>query len=810
MPAAGPPIAWVRSPDDPGRQVPLGGGNDPLEDFRAIAWIGMQAAGALEHAHRREVLHRDIKPSNVMLDDSGRVLLADFGLAKVVGQGDLTDRTDLLGTLRYMAPERFQGWCDPRSDVYGLGLTLYELLTKRPAFPALDRTELIRMILDSSPLRPRRLRPEIPKDLEAIVLRAIEPEPSDRYSSARELAEDLSRWDRGQRPVSRPSRKLRRFRRWARANPLQTAAYVVLSLSAIGASVACGVLWRRSEANYRSEATARALGEEQLRLAFEAINEVGADQARDVYVSDRQSDPSQEERLSRIATFYQPLVEGLRTRQPLDDISRLTLYRCLDKMGRLELMRHRLDEAEAAFREARELEAALAKSDRTRDVLRVDRASLGFGLATLAQQRGDEKVARRQLEAIIGEMGKVSLDEPGASTLLSVRADAYMQLANLASTEGFGDRAIEHRRRCLADFLAAHGAESSDWRFQLKIASAKAHLGDALLGAGERRDGRVLLDEAVEAIRDIVRARPDLRVPPRVFVHILTRYADAETPGDIPHAIEIRREALQVYDRIPRPFGDTDAEKFHHARNGLQLGTLLIYVKPEEAKALLSRHLELMSEIPADFPELSKNATGIGAAWVNYGSMLGQEHREDDAIRCFRKGEEWLVRGVDQPGANQEARPYLRNARHNLAIALMAKHDYAASAKAWAATVPLHVECGMDPTPLIVGQVSCLIHAGEGAEALRAAATIDTTKALEPAPCLELACGFTHAAVQEHRDHNASADGKLESRLSATARLWMDRYLAVAGGAGAPMADRAKSAQLALQEVEFPSMPFAR
>src|SRR5262249_14322669 len=111
---------------------------------KEVARVGLQVAEALEYAHGHGVLHRDIKPSNLLLDVQGTVWVADFGLAKAMADTDgLAQEGDVLGTLRYMAPERFRGQSDARSDVYALGLTLYELLTLRPAFDQDDRDRLI-------------------------------------------------------------------------------------------------------------------------------------------------------------------------------------------------------------------------------------------------------------------------------------------------------------------------------------------------------------------------------------------------------------------------------------------------------------------------------------------------------------------------------------------------------------------------------------------------------------------------------------------------------------------------------------------
>src|SRR6185312_1567887 len=154
--------------------------------WRGVARIGLQVAEALDYAHAQGVLHRDIKPANLLLDLHGTAWVADLGLAKLADEVDLTRTGDVVGTWRYLAPERLGGVADARSDVYSLGLTLYELLTLRRAFDGPTREELLRQVSYGAPPRPRRLNPEVPRDLETIVLKAIERDPARRYQSAGE------------------------------------------------------------------------------------------------------------------------------------------------------------------------------------------------------------------------------------------------------------------------------------------------------------------------------------------------------------------------------------------------------------------------------------------------------------------------------------------------------------------------------------------------------------------------------------------------------------------------------------------------
>jgi serine/threonine protein kinase/WD40 repeat protein/tetratricopeptide (TPR) repeat protein len=215
--------------------------------WHCVARIGQQVAEALDYAHRQGILHRDIKPSNLLLDLQGTAWVTDFGLAKAEGTDDLTHTGDLVGTLRYMAPERFQGTADARSDVYGLGLTLYEMLTLEPAFTDTSRARLIDRVTHEDPRRPRQADPSIPRDLETIVLKAITKEPDRRYQTAEALAGDLQRF-LADRPIrARRASALERLWRWARRNPaLSAAAGAAAALLLTVAAVASWDAWRLS------------------------------------------------------------------------------------------------------------------------------------------------------------------------------------------------------------------------------------------------------------------------------------------------------------------------------------------------------------------------------------------------------------------------------------------------------------------------------------------------------------------------------------------------------------------------------------
>jgi WD40 repeat protein len=213
--------------------------------FRTVARLGVEAAEALDHAHQMGVVHRDVKPANLLLDARAEVWIADFGLAHIQSDTRLTMTGDLLGTLRYASPEQAlakRGLVDHRTDIYSLGATLYELLTLEPVFNGGDREELLRQIAFEEPQPLRRANDAIPAELETIVLKALAKEPADRYATAAELAEDLSRFLADRPILSRRTTLADRVRRWCRRNPALAAALgllaTVLLLTTAGAMIA--------------------------------------------------------------------------------------------------------------------------------------------------------------------------------------------------------------------------------------------------------------------------------------------------------------------------------------------------------------------------------------------------------------------------------------------------------------------------------------------------------------------------------------------------------------------------------------------
>jgi serine/threonine protein kinase/Flp pilus assembly protein TadD len=242
--------------------------------FRTVARLGAEVAEALEHAHQLGVIHRDIKPGNLLVDWRGQVWITDFGLAHCQSQVGLTMTGDLVGTLRYMSPEQALAnrvAVDHRTDIYSLGVTLYELLTLQPAFGGHDRQELLRRIAFEESTAPRKLNRALPAELETIVLKAMEKNPAERYATAQDLADDLERFLKDEPIRARRPNLLQRARKWShRHRPVVWSASVcfLVILTVLAGCIGWAVRDRDARRT-AAAAEARTALDEALLLAAE-------------------------------------------------------------------------------------------------------------------------------------------------------------------------------------------------------------------------------------------------------------------------------------------------------------------------------------------------------------------------------------------------------------------------------------------------------------------------------------------------------------------------------------------------------------
>ncbi|MEP0841844.1 MAG: serine/threonine protein kinase, partial [Phycisphaerae bacterium] len=371
----------------PGGPAPTVLGDPPAEPrvvvlnaryWRDLALLMAQAADALAYAHSQNVLHRDVKPSNLLLDAGGTLWVADFGLAKAIEHEELTQAGDVIGTLRYMAPEQFKNQVDARSDVYSLGVTLYELATLRPAFAESKASALIQAILEKPLTPPRLLCPSMPRDLETIILKSTAREPAHRYATAAMLRDDLRRFAEDRPILARRVSPVERLRRWAGRNPaLATMTLLSFALLAAVAAVSSAAYFNVRGANDRTqkalegETRERRRAQEQRQraqetadLAVEALDAIFNEFAPESVLSAQEISLAGSEGyalsvppvISReTASFLEHMLEYYRRLGGQEAASAFIQRKAADAQKRVGEIHERLghrEEAEAAYAEA--------------------------------------------------------------------------------------------------------------------------------------------------------------------------------------------------------------------------------------------------------------------------------------------------------------------------------------------------------------------------------------------------------------------------------------------------------------------------
>jgi serine/threonine-protein kinase len=354
---------------------------------------------AIEYAHSRGVLHRDLKPSNVMLGKYGETLVVDWGLAKPFGRsfrdldqgehpvhisgGSGSARTlqgSALGTPEFMSPEQASGRLDemsPRSDVYSLGATLYFLLTGRTAFPDRDQdvSGALKKVRHGEFSRPREIKPDVSRPLEAVCLRAMALEPADRYPSAQVLADEIKHWFADEPVSAYRDPLLTRVTRWTLRHKPFVAAVASLTLTALVTSTVGAVLInqaRRSETEQKQLAT--SYFGHALRAADDLLVEVGEVDLADI----PQMESARRSLLEKAAAAYYGLLLDPHTNSP---VALLGAGRAYASLGDVLEMMGKSDEAERSYRGAFRTLSALPGELRSNDDVRRDLARAHHGLA---------------------------------------------------------------------------------------------------------------------------------------------------------------------------------------------------------------------------------------------------------------------------------------------------------------------------------------------------------------------------------------------------------------------------------------------
>jgi thiol-disulfide isomerase/thioredoxin/tetratricopeptide (TPR) repeat protein len=372
------------------------------KDPRTAARLISSVARAVSHAHARGILHRDLKPGNILIDAQGEPHVTDFGLAKHLGGEGSTQSGAILGTPGYMSPEQAAGRKDVSvaADVHGLGAVLYEMLTGRPPFEAETPLETVMQVLERDPAPPRSIKAAIPPDLETICLKCLRKEPGQRYRSVAALADDLDHFLADEPIQARRAGRVERAVKWAKRRPAGAALLVVTALAVL--ALTAGGWWynaRLKMALEKSEASAREAEAERTRAAagFQKNLETIDDLLINLDGRLAQKEDMESVRIEFLREFL-AIGEKLQQDKPTDPIARRQRGRVWARIGDVWWQQGNYTEGDRAFREARQIQEALASEFSDQPQYRADLALTYAGHARVLLPRGQFPAARTALQ----------------------------------------------------------------------------------------------------------------------------------------------------------------------------------------------------------------------------------------------------------------------------------------------------------------------------------------------------------------------------------------------------------------------------
>lgn len=617
------------------------------EHWRRIAEIGIQVADALQYAHNRGVLHRDIKPSNLILDSDMRVWVTDFGLAVTHEQDRLSRSGDVVGTLRYMSPEQLNGNFDQRSDVYGLGLTLYELATLRPAYEGDNRGSLIHQVAQSNPTTPRTICREVPRDLETIILKAISRSPAGRYRSAQAFAEDLRRFCEDRPIQARRIGPLERLGRWSRRNPALAGMTLALTLGATVSLAAISWKWRQAIEEKRNALAEGARAENNLTLALGSMNRLlgrfesdwmshpvasetseGESEPQFRVVVSDQTAAVLEEALEFYDRFAHANAESPRLVQET-----ARAYRqagdILERLGRYE-------DAQQAYGRSAGLLLKQVDRENPDPAVTAETASVLNRLAMLLHRELHSREARQTLEGV-RSMLALQLERNTASV------DCMFELAQTNSNLGLvlwrlrlGEESTERHR--FAIMLLQGLVEEMPMEPKYRLALARAYLNYHAIAevCNEQVYATQILQSAASILERLVIDFPEVPDYRCELSETLILGAQGEQPGEFNRRDQVVRAASLAH-QLNQDFPSIPRYQIALARALNLQASLLRSTDPDMADTIHRRATDLLRRLAVRFPEVAAYRMILSAALREHGVTLRQNKRLEDAVAVMEE-----------------------------------------------------------------------------------------------------------------------------------------------------------------------------
>jgi serine/threonine protein kinase/Tfp pilus assembly protein PilF len=638
--------------------------------FRKYAQWFIQAAEALDHAHNQGIVHRDVKPSNLMISTSGDLWVTDFGLARSQRDASMTVSGDLLGTLRYMSPEQLRskpGIVDHRTDIYSLGLTMYELVSERPRFDGQTQHELIRQIENDEAPSLVRIDPQVPRDLDSIILKAISKNPEARYASAQDMADDLRRFLDGRPTLARPATWRDHGEKWVRRHArLAASAGLALMLVVMCAMASALVVWRAKAETQQALVLANdnhLRAEDHLQDARRAVDDVFTGVATDL-AEIPGAENVRRQLLNQALTYYRKFAAGAAANPSVCAETAAAYYRC----GQISEQLGDDEGALAAYQDARQCWTARKSQDALESLRPLALCENNLGLIHLRAGRHSE--AETHLRSALELQRALAARRADDETAQGGLALSY---SNLGMALGQCGR-IDEARTCLQNALDLQATVASPSALARGDRAATCNQLGFLSSSVSRAEAEGAYRQAADEFERLAQDEPHaLRWQAQLAATLnnlaaLAAQADRldDAEADYRRAVEIQRQLTARAPQVVAYLRDlaVSQNNFGYLLSRKNLADAAVE-QFEGARTNLSRLARAHDKSP-------EYTSRLGAVCNNLGLAFENQKQNEQAQAAFGEAIEWQRKAVVLSPEWRQAQAYLDAHTANLARVLRA------------------------------------------------------------------------------------------------------------------------------------------